>query len=268
MLNHDSGEESGNWWPSFAGSTDSGPSSQEMPLGGARFETDKMAPNGLIYRSPVPIEGTPTHSLAEVLRMDITREWVYQRWARKTTGLTDPEMFGVRVPLVTGTKLTDLAGSLSYYFNRQGQVQRISFRGWTGDATQLVNFLTSQYGFKRGQSPFPGEQLYQITWNNRVQSQLRTRPDTVLWATSPHNSVLVELELERPGSNRYLEQQSPFATIPELTAVSDQSQAEQVAASDAKQAATASAEAKESGKEAEEVANLKVDLPPRRRWPQ
>ena len=33
--------------------------------------------------------------------------------------------------------MTSLAGSLTYFFNAQGQVEHISFRGRTGDTTQL-----------------------------------------------------------------------------------------------------------------------------------
>ncbi len=90
-----------------------------------------------------PLEGTPTYSLAEVLRLDVTKEWVYQRWARKSTALSELDLYGVRVPLVTGTKLHDLAGSLTFFFAPDGRVQRISFRGRTGDTTQLVE-LASQ----------------------------------------------------------------------------------------------------------------------------
>ena len=75
----------------------------------------------------LPVEGVRFHSLAEVLRFDVTKEWVYNNWPRKSTGLADPELYGVRVPLVTGTGYGDLAGSLTYQFNPQGQVQHISF---------------------------------------------------------------------------------------------------------------------------------------------
>lgn len=166
------------------------------------------SPGSLLYQSPVPIEGVPFRSLAEVLRFDITKEWIYRNWARKSTGLADPEMYGVRVPLVTGTGMSDLAGSLTYYFNSQGQVQHIAFFGRTADTTQLVQFLTRTYKFQRVEAP-AGEQLYQVQYNGRVQSELRTRPESVLWTTSPHGSFVVELALERPGSSRTLPPRGP-----------------------------------------------------------
>jgi Family of unknown function (DUF6690) len=152
-----------------------------------------------------------------VLRFDITKEWIYRNWARKSTGLADPDLFGVRVPLVTGTAMTDLAGSLTYYFNSQGQVQHIAFTGRTADTTQLVRFITGTYKLQRVEAP-AGEQLYQTKRSGRVQSELRTQPDAVLWTTSPHGSFLVELELERPGSNRTLPPRTPALDIPEVAA--------------------------------------------------
>jgi hypothetical protein len=146
--------------------------------------------------------------------MDVTKEWVYAHWARKSTGLADPERFGIRVALVTGTSHADLAGSLTYYFNAHGQVDHISLRGRTGDTTQVVQLLTQRYDFKRQPPTRPGEQLFQVKWNGRVQSEFRSVPDEVLWSTSAHRSFLVELELERPGTNRYVERPAPQLMIP------------------------------------------------------
>jgi hypothetical protein len=166
------------------------------------------------YESPTSLEATPVHPLAEVLRFDVTREWIYRSWARKSTGLADPELFGVRVPLVTGTGLADVAGSLTYYFNDQGQVQHIKLVGRTADTTQLVRFLVDTYGLERVQAPV-GQQVYQVGHGSQVQSRLTTRPEPVLWATSPHASFSLELELERPGSSRYLPPPEVKLPLPE-----------------------------------------------------
>jgi len=166
------------------------------------------SPGSTIYSSPVPLEGARFRSLAEVFRFDVTKEWVYRNWARKSTGLADPELFGIRVPLVTGTGMSDLAGSLTYYFNSQGQVQHISFIGRTADTTKFVHFITSTYKLQRVEAP-AGEQLYQKQRSGLVQSELRTQPDAVLWSTSPHGSFQVELALERPGSSRTLPPRMP-----------------------------------------------------------
>lgn len=154
------------------------------------------------------------YPLADVLRSDITTEWVYSHWNRKSAGLADPGMFGIRVPLVTGTSLDDLAGSLSYYFNSQSRLQRISLRGRTGDPTQIVNLVVQRFGFRPQPPKVPGEQLYQVIHHEKVKSELRIRPEPVLLASSPHKSYSVVLELEDPASNRYLAQAGFSVTPP------------------------------------------------------
>ena len=172
-------------------------------------------PGSLVYKSTAPLEGTRFHSIDQVLRFDITKDWVYRNWARKSTWPTDVGLVGVRVPLVTGTDIAALAGSLTYFFNAQGQLEHISFRGTTGDTTALVGFLTRTYQFQWSSAPV-GEQVYQVKSGNRVQSELRTRPEAVLWTTAPHSSVSVELELARPGSKRFLPPRVPALAIPQV----------------------------------------------------
>lgn len=165
------------------------------------------------------LEGAQYYRLDQVLRFDLTRDWVYSNWARKSTGLSDPQMFGIRVPLVTGTDMTDLAGSLTYYFNREGQVQHISFHGRTADTTKLVQFLIRTYKLAPVEAP-AGEKWYQVKRGSLVLSQLRTWPESVLWSTSPHGSIVVELELERPGSSRSLVPITPRLDIPQVASTS------------------------------------------------
>jgi hypothetical protein len=167
------------------------------------------------HASLSPSAAAPRLSLAHVLRFDLTKEWVYRQWERKSTGLADAELFGIRVPLVTGTGIGDLAGSLTYYFNVQGQVQHITFRGQTGDTTPLIEFLTRYYAFQRRVAP-AGEQLYQVSGGDRVQSELRTRPEPILKAAAPHGSFAVELELERPGSDRFMLPHGPGVAVPQV----------------------------------------------------
>jgi hypothetical protein len=155
------------------------------------------------------------HSIQEVLRFDVSKEWVYQNWDRKSTGLSDPQLFGIRVPLVTGTQRTDMAGSLTYQFDTLGQIQHISFRGRTADTTALVQFLTQRYQFQRMEAP-AGEQLYQVRSDSNVYSELRTMPESVLLEATPLGSFGVVLELGRPGSNRPLVPQVPKLEIPEV----------------------------------------------------
>src|SRR4051794_16742499 len=170
------------------------------PLPGAASPLIAGSPT---MRSRVPLNGAQFSSIEQVLRFDVSKDWVYQNWDRKSTGPTDVGLFSVRVPLVMAPQLYALAGSLTYFFNSQGQAEHISFRGRTGDSSRLVQLLTSRYQFQRVASPV-GEQVYQVMYDGQVQSELRTHPESVLWLNSPNQSIAVELELARPGSARVL----------------------------------------------------------------
>jgi hypothetical protein len=175
------------------------------------------AATGSAPTSSVPLDGPRFNSVEQFLRFDITKDWVLRHWNRKSTGPTDVGLFSVRVPLVMGTQLSSLAGSLTYYFNTYGQVEHISFRGRTGDASQLVSFLMRTYELQRVDTS-AGEHVYQVTKRGRIQSELRTRPEAVLTSAAPHSSVVVELELARPGSRRYLPPRGPQLAIPQAAA--------------------------------------------------
>ncbi len=157
-----------------------------------------QGPGAVLYPTTMPLEGMPSMSLHEIFRFDISKEWVYHRWARKSTALAELGLYGIRVPLVSGTKLHDLAGSLTYFFGEDGRLQRISFVGRTGDSTQLVMLLVQRYGLVRQATPVVGEQVFQIRRKDQVFSEMRTRPAPVLWASTPHDSFSVELHLQRP----------------------------------------------------------------------
>lgn len=163
--------------------------------------------------SELPLEGLEVHDLADVLRFDLSPQWVYRHWARKSTALSNLNFYGVRVPLVTGTDVNDVAGSLTYYFGAGGRVERITFRGRTGDARPLIALAMSQYGLRRQRPETPGNLLYEVRWNGRATSRLRISPASVIWASVPHATYAVELDLNRPGAGRYL-QESPVTSGP------------------------------------------------------
>ncbi|MCA9241617.1 MAG: hypothetical protein KDA37_15510, partial [Planctomycetales bacterium] len=155
--------------------------------------------------------------------------------------------------LVTGTGMADLAGSLSYYFNGSGQVDRIRFRGTTADTTQLVSYLQRQYGLEWQSPRVPGEQLLQARSGDRIVSQMNTFPEPVLWSTRPHGSFRVELELNRPGSGRFVEQPGPKLAVPEPKQVA--------------QAAPPAQEAPREAAASESAAALEHARRPEFRWP-
>ncbi|MCI0492806.1 MAG: hypothetical protein L0Z07_07700 [Planctomycetes bacterium] len=164
-------------------------------------------PGSVVYASPLPVSGTIT-PMERVFCFDVTKDWVFQTWDRKSIISSNVGLYGVRVPLVTGTGIQDLAGSLTYFFNSNGQIEHISFRGHTGDPAPLMGFLIPSHAFQRQPAP-PNVHVYQVKWTSRPQSELRIRPETVVSSTSPHNNYAVELELARPGSQRLLPPREP-----------------------------------------------------------
>jgi hypothetical protein len=181
---------------------------------GPRISSSPGQPGAALYPSSVPPAGASIMSLNDVFRFDVSKEWVYQRWARKSTALAELGLYGIRVPLVTGTRMQDLAGSLTYYFDENGMLKRISFTGRTGDTSQLVMLMMQRYGLQPQPTAVVGEQLLQERYEQYVFSELRTRPAPVLRANSPLDSYAVELELQRPGTATPLSQSTLMGNSP------------------------------------------------------
>ena len=195
-------------------STQSGSSAGRLPVIGGQPPAAPNLAGGKAAVSAMPMGGSQFTSADQVLRFDVTKEWVYRNWDRKSTGATDVGLFSVRVPLVM-TSHAGLAGALTYYFNTQGQVEHISFRGRTADSTQLVQLMTRNYGLARVESP-TGEQVYQLQSSGQVYSELRTHPEPILYAKTPNQSIAVELELARPGSSRVLPPRPTGFEVPQV----------------------------------------------------
>ena len=150
-------------------------------------------------RPPGWTEGAPVHDLADVLRFDVTPDWIVHNWPRVSTGLAHLPLQGYRVPLVTGTAQDDLAGSLTYYFNPHQQVQRITFYGTTGNTSKLVNLAVTRFGFTRRLTNDPGVFLYELPDSRgQVNSFVWIRPARVVRATEPYRRFELALLIERP----------------------------------------------------------------------
>lgn len=150
------------------------------------------------FRPELRIEGNNVDELSQVFRFDVTTAWVLGHWARVSTQLADLDLQGYRVPLVTGTKPSDLAGSLTYYFNKRQRVERITFTGTTGDARPLVSLLVARFGFRRQFVDDAGLYLYRVMHGRKVVSELRIRPAHVVRSSDPHGRFEVALDLRRP----------------------------------------------------------------------
>jgi hypothetical protein len=140
----------------------------------------------------------PIVDLQQAFRFDVTTAWVLGQWPRVSAGLAQLEMQGYRVPLVTGTRPDDLAGSLTYYFNHRQRVQRITFNGSTGDARRLVALLVTNFGFARVLVGDASLFLYEVKKDGKVISELRIKPSRIVRADLPHTRFEVAIVIQRP----------------------------------------------------------------------
>jgi hypothetical protein len=149
--------------------------------------------------SSAPSDPTPATTIEEVLRLDVTPGWVLLKWPRVSAGLGELQLQGYRVPLVSGTAEDDLAGALTYYFNPQQQVERITFSGTTGDPQRLVRCVSARFGLARRPTNDPGIILYEVLGpDRRPRSTLCLRPAPVVKASDALARFNVALTIQRP----------------------------------------------------------------------
>jgi hypothetical protein len=149
--------------------------------------------------SAVPLENLPVWDFNEILNFEITPEWVRRRWKRVSTTPTDVQFSGMRIPLVTGTNTWDLQGSLTYYFDKNQRLQRITFRGWTGDPQKLVQVLTGKFQLKPQPTTLAGFYLHQ--YRRTPVSGMMMKYPQILDSSLPNQQLGVIMELNRPGGS-------------------------------------------------------------------
>jgi hypothetical protein len=136
-----------------------------------------------------------TVPLEEAIRFDVTPQWVTERFTRVSTVAGEANETGLRVILVSGTELSDVAGSLTYYFDSQHHVQRITLTGVTGDDSRLVALATQKFGLRPTETTDRG--LYYGGDVNVPTSSLRAKTLPVVTAEAPYARVQVDLDLRR-----------------------------------------------------------------------
>jgi hypothetical protein len=146
-----------------------------------------------LYPSDAQREETPIVDMAEAFRFDVTPAWVMSRWPRVTAGLYVEKYQGMRVPLITGMREDDLAGSLTYYFTASQHCGKIVFSGSTGNPQRATTTLVQKFGFKPFASDKPGVQRWQIRWNGTALSELTVQPAAVVRNSAPFARYEVQL---------------------------------------------------------------------------
>ena len=140
--------------------------------------------------------GARVDDIREILRFDITDRWVINRFSRVSTVLADLRLRGLRVPIVTGTQASDLAGTLTYYFDHSGKLQRVTIHGFTGNPQRLVETMTRHYGLQSEPSLEAG--VYTRRWNGAPIHFLRLTHAPVVYSDAVHQKYTVFLELNEP----------------------------------------------------------------------
>lgn len=141
------------------------------------------------------LEQVPVVSLAEILRFDITPEWVLSRFPRVSTLLSEMNLDGLRTPLITGSSPGDMAGTLTYYFDRYKRLKRVSIHATLGDPTRYL--IELQKAYQMSQEPSLGGSLYVIKWNGTPTSVLHISPASVIYSDLSYGRYNLFLELNQ-----------------------------------------------------------------------
>lgn len=159
------------------------------------------------YVPPVPesIGGPSGYRLQEIFHFGVTVGWIYDHWARVSKAAHRGPLQGYRVALVTGTKMDDLAGVLTYYFDSQHQLREIDFEGSTGDVRRLIHVMRTVYRMESVPAPEPGVHLYQYRAGGRVLGQLRFEAEPEVSSERPWDRFRVSLNFKsRPQRMSFL----------------------------------------------------------------
>jgi len=140
-------------------------------------------------------EVAPPHALADVFRFDITIDWIMQHWPTVSMVSNDLKLQGYRVPLVSGINEDDVAGSLTYYFGPDHQVQKITFDGVTGNADRLIREVATPNGLVQTKTADPGLFLYQRNGWSKSESALKIRPAELMSRANANRRFQISLIL-------------------------------------------------------------------------
>ncbi len=184
-------------------------STMELPQPLSVTNQDKMhngylgpqTPQSSISISPVSghLVPTPLNGLEDVLHFDWTPQAVIERFNRVSTVTADPQLEGMRVAWTSGARPDDLAGSLTFYFDSERRLQRITFLGKTGDFRRLEQLVETRFHLKR--HPSRAAALWLSLWNGQPTSALLVEQAPVIEDSDPYSRYEIWLELNRPRNH-------------------------------------------------------------------
>ncbi len=146
-----------------------------------------------------PMSFVPVNDFREVFRFDVNESWVKQRFDRISTVPADAGLHGMRTAMVTGTNSWDLHGSQTYYFDKNHRLQRITFRGWVGDSTRLLEMATKHFGLKPQPTHLAG--LYLGNFGGKLTGGLIMKDPDVIDQRNQLQRMAVLMELNQPNGS-------------------------------------------------------------------
>lgn len=149
--------------------------------------------------SAQPLQFMPIQDLGQVIRFDWTPEMITQRWERVSVIEEGDGLRGLRVAFVSGVNATDIHGSLTFYFDPSQVLQRIGFRGWTGDPAAIVSLAQNTYQLQPRRSSLSG--CYTSSSWGRTKGILLLKPPAVIRAELPQQRMAILLDLVNPRGN-------------------------------------------------------------------
>ncbi len=158
--------------------------------------------------SAQPLQFLPVQDLGQVFRFDWTADAIAQRWERVSVIEEGDGLRGLRVAFVSGINPSDIHGSLTFYFDRSQGLQRIGFRGWTGDPSALVGLMQGTYGLQARKSNLSG--CYTSSSWGRTRGVLLLKPPAVIRAELPLQKVAILLDLVNPQSSGQVSEEAAW----------------------------------------------------------
>ena len=143
-------------------------------------------------------EGGRIADFNSVFQCGAPRSWV-QRTYDNISETADGEREGLRVTLVTGNTLEDLAGSLTYWFDRHGRVERIHFQGVTGNPAKLASFARRSQ--KMVAREYDRDALFVRSGKEGPLHLLHVSRQPLVNVNTLHGRYQVTLELNRQGGS-------------------------------------------------------------------
>ena len=116
----------------------------------------------------------------EVFRFDVNPEWLKQNWQRVSVVKSLDGLTGYRVALVTGPNRDDLTGSMTYFFNHLGGVERLIFTGTSWEKERIV-YVAQNY-FQLRPDPQLGAGFLTARHRNELKSVFKIEAPWTIYA--------------------------------------------------------------------------------------